>query len=88
MAFKEAYLTLGVNVTPKVHILLAHVVPYLTMKGEKFGLGLMSEQHFESVHHDFAQTWSRFKVSQGNERYGERLKKALVTYNSLHQGAK
>ena len=84
-SFRTAYLELGINVTPKVHIIFRHLEEFFEVSKGRSGLGLFSEQHFESVHHDYARIWARFKVPRGHPKYAERLQKALITYNSLHQ---
>ena len=86
-SFRRAYLDLGITVIPKVHIIFSHLEEFFTLTKQRNGLGLYSEQHFESVHHDFSRIWSRFKIAQGNPRYAEKLQKAMVTYNSLHQAS-
>ena len=42
------------------------------------GLEPWSEQASGSIHHDFKQTWQRFKIDgTNNELYGEHLLKAV-----------
>ena len=49
------------------------------------GLGPWSEQTKASVHHDFKETWKRYKVSKVDRSiYGENLLKAVSVYNSQH----
>ena len=49
------------------------------------GLGPWGKQVSESIHHDFKQTWQRFKINDtDNELYGEHLLKAVLMYNSHH----
>ena len=86
--FKKEYLKLNITVTPKVHIVFAHLYPFLEDKakannGEWVGLALYSEQAFESVHADFKKRWEHFKVNNKNESYGAILKRAVCAYNSL-----
>ena len=51
-AFSYQYRSLGISITPKVHIIEQHVVEFLKIKGEEAGLGFWSEQPMESGHHD------------------------------------
>ena len=82
-SFRSAYLKLGLAVTPKVHIVFRHVAEFLDMKGKRAGLGLYSEQHFESSHRQFLMDWSKFKVHMSNPSYKTALTKAVVRFNSL-----
>lgn len=80
--FKNSYLSLDINVTPKVHAVFFHVVDFCSQNN--IGLGFHSEQAFETVHYDFKQTWSRYKVSQEKNTYEKYLLKAICDYNSKH----
>ena len=82
MNFKEAYLELEISVTPKVHMIFDHVIPFCELK-EK-GLGYYSEQASESVHYDFKTTWSNYSRKMNDPKYGEKLLSAVVNYNSHH----
>jgi len=70
--------------TPKIHILLEHVIPWCQEK--KRGLGSYSEQSFETAHHDFYRLWEdRFKVSsRWNPTYGPRLLKCVLVFATSH----
>jgi hypothetical protein len=81
--FKEAYLQLGISVTPKIHAVFYHVAEFC--KSKRKGLGQWGEQASESVHHDFGKVWNNFKVnSLDNPHFGERLLRAVQVYNSRH----
>ena len=41
---EQSYRSLGITVTPKVHVVFEHVAQFLEMKGLKTGLGAWSEQ--------------------------------------------
>ena len=76
--FTNAYLKLGISITPKVHAVMYHVEEFCNLSGR--GLGPWSEQAGESVHHDFKNTWSRFMVNDiDRDIYGENLLKAVCT---------
>ncbi len=80
--FHEVYLACQISITPKVHALLIHV-PEWCFKNQ-VGLGHVSEQASESVHHDFKKKWEHFKVREDNKKFGEKLKSCIVQYNSSH----
>ena len=86
--FKEAYLKLSINVTPKFHIIFAHILPYLEQKaavnGNWTGLGIETAQPFEAIHHDFAKRYKNFKVNKGNGKYKDCLHRAVCCYVSLN----
>jgi hypothetical protein len=51
--FHKLYLTLGMRVTPKIHIICAHLVQFIQKTsiandGKRSGLSIYSEQAFES----------------------------------------
>ena len=75
-SFSVAYLNLKINVTPKIHAVMHHISEFC--KKTRRGLGPWSEQASESIHHDFKQTWQRFKInSTDHELYAENLLKAV-----------
>jgi len=81
--FFDSCLSLDINITPKLHSIFHHV-PEFCDKFDK-GLGLFSEQSFESLHHNFQQTWNNYKVNNlRHPSYGERLLRAVSTFNSRH----
>ncbi len=80
--FKDAYLDIGISVTPKVHILFQHVSEFCELK--QSSLGKYFEQSTESLHHDFNQTWARYKMSMQHDLYPEKLLKTVVNYNAFH----
>ena len=82
--FSKQYRTLGITVTPKVHIIERHVAEFLKLKGEVAGLGFWSEQSMESGHHDYKLEWEKVKVSPNHEEYGDRLLDTTVRYAGKH----
>ena len=91
--FSSAYLKLNQQepgtfaVTPKIHIVMFHVVQYLQLLNaetqEDRGLGYVSEQAFEAVHSDMRKRWERgWKVSPTNKEFRAKLRKFVVAYNS------
>ena len=83
-AFSGQYRTLGITITPKIHIIEQHVVEFLRAKGETAGLGFWSEQAMESGHHDFKLEWEKVKVSANHKQYSERLFNTAVRYAGKH----
>lgn len=62
----------------KVHILVAHLLPFL--QHHEFGLGVYAEQAGESAHHHHREKWKRFKRRMNHEDYGPQLKKSVVHF--------
>ena len=60
--FARDYIKLGITVTPKVHVVMFHIAEFCLMT--VWGLGPWSEQTGPSVHHDFKETWKRYKVDK------------------------
>jgi hypothetical protein len=59
---RNSFSRIGVSITPKLHILEEHVVPW--MRKWQFGLGFMGEQGAESIHARFntlQRTYSNIK---------------------------
>jgi len=84
--YRCLHLALGINVTPKVHVLFRHVVPFC--KENKFGLGVFNEQAAESLHYDFDIELKRAcRKNPDNRFFLPMLKRSVVRYNALHQGA-
>lgn len=81
--FYTSYLNLGISVTPKVHAVMHHIKDFCNNTGK--GLGPWSEQTSESVHHDFCQTWEKYKIRRSDHpNYGKKLLDAVRFYNSQH----
>ena len=81
--FRVAYRALDISITTKVHLVFAHVGEYCKESG--YGLGVVSEHVFESVHRDFLTHFDRHKMKDHTHRnFGKRLKKAMCEYNAGH----
>lgn len=81
--FCEAYMELGISLTPKFHIVRDHLIPFCTLKN--CGLSRYSEQAFESVHADFAKFAERHHVKDKNNKlHIMRLKQSVLEYNASH----
>ena len=83
--FTEAYRALpDTSVTPKVHIIMNHLVDFFNIKGKKHGLSFYSEQAFEAVHHDFREFWKKYATDTDKPEFGNKLKAAVSAYVSSH----
>lgn len=78
--FREAYLALGIPITPKVHIVLNHIIDFCESRGK--GLGAYSEQATESAHYEFKKYFDRVRVSPEHPEYPQHLLKAMLLMNS------
>ena len=77
---------LGLNVTLKLHVIFYHIMTALAnpvLNGR--GLGMVSGQAGESIHHEFLIFWNKYKInSLSNELYGEHFLKAVIEFSSKH----
>lgn len=80
--FKKSYELLNISITPKVHIIMHHVGPFC--EKHQMGLGFFAEQATESSHHDFNENWKHFKVGEENDKYWDKLLRAVLKYNTTH----
>lgn len=68
----------------KLHILKEHVEDGLKFIPNGFGLGYLSEQAGESIHHAFLEIWGRYRINMIEaENYCDQLYKAVVEFSSL-----
>ena len=71
--------------TLKVHVILEHVKDCLATLKDGRGLGIWSEQSGESIHREFLEYWSRYKINLlSDPKYGDRLIKAVIKFSSRH----
>ncbi len=81
--FQDAFMELReVSVTPKVHAVFFHVLPFL--QGKMYGLGYYSEQAVETAHSLFKVHWVRYKRPKGHPTYAQQLLKCINDFNSKH----
>ena len=57
--------------------------PIFAIKQKK-ALVSIAKQTIETVHSDFLNTWTNFKVSDTHPEYYNRLLKAVQKYNATH----
>ena len=77
--FRESYRATGASISPKVHIIIAHLNYFVG----KFGaLGIFSEQAGEAIHHDFKREFQKYNIKdRDNPKYAENLLRAVSSYN-------
>ena len=80
--FRDSYMALGIQVTPKVHAVFYHVGEFCS--SNNCSLGVWSEQASESVHADFKKVWKRYKVVSSHPNYFKMLLRAVCDYNCMH----
>ena len=80
--FSKVYMELHrdykVSVTVKVHLVMEHVVQQIQRKHPGYGIGVVTEQAFESAHHAFKLEWLKTKVDADHHDYAKRLFDAVV----------
>ena len=64
----------------KIHIIFYHLVPFIN--SHKSSLGCYSEQCGEAIHSKFKPTWQRFKRNKEHPEYSDKIKRAIVDFNS------
>lgn len=75
--YKKLVKYFSVTVTPKLHMIFDHIVPFCKKRG--YGLGIFSEQAAESVHFDFHQNAWVNSVNSNHKEMGEHLRKAILS---------
>lgn len=81
--FEDAYMALGLNVTPKAHLLFSHAIEDICKHGQ--GLGLFNEAAAESIHSDFDKFYQRYTVKDiRSPSYITKLQSAVTPYNARH----
>ena len=80
--FKNQYRMLDISVTPKVHMVFAHISDFLELKDEVSGLGKWTEQAMESAHHEFKSEWNLKRLDVTHPKFGENFYQAVVRFNS------
>ena len=69
-AFSKAYMELHkvykVTVPVKAHLVMHHIVPQIERRHPGNGIGVVTEQAFESAHHSFKMEWEKTKITNIN----------------------
>ena len=81
-SFSKLYMDLnnnfGVTVTVKAHIIMAHIIPQINKRHPGYGIGVLTEQSFESAHHEFKLEWQKTKVTMNHSDYPKKLFDCVV----------
>ena len=82
-AFSEAYMELHkvykVTVPVKAHLVMNHVSLQIERRHPGYGIGVVTEQAFESAHHSFKMEWAKTKINDINHPdYPEALLDCVV----------
>ena len=83
--FQEDYMACKISITPKAHILFGHVIKFID--DHKCGLGVYSEQSFETIHTELDAWWDRHKIKdKNNPKFGDKLLKTVKEFNASGAG--
>ena len=82
LSSQQAYLDLGISITPKIHAIFYHVPTFCD--AFEASLGRFSEQASEAVHYSFTTVWNRHKVLRDHPQYASYLLRAVSVYNCNH----
>ena len=80
ISFSKFELNMEINVTWKLHLIVAHLRPFLEKTGK--GLADYSKQMGESNHYKGDKEMSRFKWELENPNYGEKVLSGARRFNS------
>ena len=61
-AYRELHEAYKVSVPVKAHLVMDHIIPQIKRRHPGYGIGVMTEQAFESAHHAFKMEWAKTKV--------------------------
>ena len=73
----------GVSVTVKVHIVMANLIPQINKRHPGYGIGVLTEQSFESAHHEFKLEWQKTKLAMNHSDYPKALFDCVVRYINI-----
>ena len=84
--FETSVKKLTVSVTPSLHSIFDHIKDFYELSGLLIGLGLLSEQAGESIHHKFEkEIWNdTFKRDVNHPGFANQLRKGTALWNSRH----
>ena len=72
---------IGVSETPKIHVVLTHIVQFIYKTG--CGLGKFSEQELENSHSAFQDIWKIYLIKDtSSELYLDHYYRAHLNFNS------
>lgn len=82
--FKTAWKTSGMPLTTKVHIVISHLVDFVSMMNNS-SIRLYSEQSHEAVHVEFWKTWMKYQIKdETSPNFSRQLLRAVLDYNGSH----
>lgn len=67
-----------ISFTPKIHIIAFHVVEFLEVNQR--GLGVYSEQPFETVHHEWTNFFNTYGSSSAKENFSTTLLRGVIKF--------
>ena len=76
--YTDLHNNFGVTVTVKVHLVMGHVIPQINKRHPGFGIGVLTEQSFESAHHEFKREWQKTKLAMDHSDYPKALLDCVV----------
>ena len=83
--FQSDYLNCNISITTKAHIIFAHLRPFILEND--CGLGVFSEQAFESIHAEFWKMWARYIIKdKSHPMFMMNLLKSALAFNALASG--
>ena len=79
----NAHTTAGLPISPKLHIIQAHLVEFVTMLGGHHGLGRLNETAVEAVHGTFLKLWRMYVVNDDQSPvFLENLLRCVIRANA------
>lgn len=81
--FDELLIENQIEITPKLHIIVDHLIEFFDTLPEdnKHGLAYFGEQASESIHHMWDAYFSNFKCNQNSDNYENCLLRAISKFN-------
>ena len=76
--YMDLHSNFGVSVTVKAHLVMAHIIPQINKRHPGYGIGVLTEQSFESAHHEFKLEWQKTKLAMNHPDYPQALFDCVV----------
>ena len=76
--YTDLHNNFGVSVTVKLHLVMAHLIPQIKKRHPGYGIGVLTEQSFESAHHEFKLEWQKTKLAMDHSGYPKALLDCVV----------
>lgn len=82
--FENAWRACALPAIPKVHLIVDHLVDFVTSRGGKH-MHLYAEQAHEALHCEYQMTWDRYVVKKiSSPCYKTNLWRSVLDYNGHH----